>query len=128
MDRTAFIAKHLAETSGFTIHLSPVQIFIGLSLLVVILLSNAKSLLFMWHVNISLPFPNPQCFSRILIVGTGTTPTSTCTASPTPAFTTYNKERRSWRREHLPASDNFLLHPAARYRLQLAQIQQHLLL
>lgn len=48
MDQTAFIAEHLAETSGFTIHLSPVQIFIGLGLLMVILLSNAKSLLFMW--------------------------------------------------------------------------------
>lgn len=62
MDQTAFIAKHLAETSGFTMYLSPVQIFIGLSLLVVILLSNAKSLLFMWHVNISLSLPKPQCF------------------------------------------------------------------
>lgn len=48
MDQTVFTAEHLAETSGFTIHLSPVQIFIGLGLLVVILLSNAKSLLFMW--------------------------------------------------------------------------------
>jgi hypothetical protein len=64
MDQTAFIAEHLAETSGFTIHLSPVQIFIGLGLLVVILLSNAKSLLFMWHVNIPLPFPNPVLFSH----------------------------------------------------------------
>ncbi|KAF2181852.1 hypothetical protein K469DRAFT_713456 [Zopfia rhizophila CBS 207.26] len=49
MDQTASIAEHLAGTSGITIHLSPAQIFIGAGLLGVVLLSNAKSLLFAWH-------------------------------------------------------------------------------
>ncbi|OCL09015.1 hypothetical protein AOQ84DRAFT_317564 [Glonium stellatum] len=49
MHQTAAIVERVAEASGFTIHLSLVQAFIGLALLAVVLLSNAKSLLFMWH-------------------------------------------------------------------------------
>lgn len=48
MHQTAAIVERVAEASGFTIHLSLVQAFIGLALLAVVLLSNAKSLLFMW--------------------------------------------------------------------------------
>jgi hypothetical protein len=57
MDKIVSVAYQLVGASGFTIHLSPVQIFIGLALLGAVLLSNAKSLLFMWHVNSSHPFP-----------------------------------------------------------------------
>lgn len=46
--------------SGLTITLTPVQAFVGAGLLGFVLLSNAKSLLFMWHVkwpaSISLTF------------------------------------------------------------------------
>ncbi|KAF2106762.1 hypothetical protein BDV96DRAFT_654326 [Lophiotrema nucula] len=36
-------------TSGLTVQLSPAQLFVGAGLLGMVLLSNAKSLLFMWH-------------------------------------------------------------------------------
>lgn len=37
-------------TSGLTVTMTPAQLFVGAGLLGVVLLSNAKSLLFMWHV------------------------------------------------------------------------------
>jgi hypothetical protein len=51
------MAEQLIESSGLTLHFSPAQMFIGLTMLGILLLSNCKSLLFMWHVMLSSPFP-----------------------------------------------------------------------
>jgi len=40
--------------SGFTVTISPTQLIVGAGLLGVALVSNAKSLLFAWHVNVAL--------------------------------------------------------------------------
>jgi hypothetical protein len=40
--------------SGLTITLSPMQLLVSVGLLSVILISNAKSLLFAWHVKYAL--------------------------------------------------------------------------
>jgi hypothetical protein len=41
--------------SGLTVTLSPMQLIVGAGLLGVVLVSNAKSLLFAWHVKSALP-------------------------------------------------------------------------
>ena len=47
-------------SSGLTITLTPAQAIVGASILGVVLLSNAKSLLFMWHVKYPSPFRHAQ--------------------------------------------------------------------
>ncbi|KAF2814023.1 uncharacterized protein BDZ99DRAFT_567719 [Mytilinidion resinicola] len=58
------MAEHIIDASGLTLHFSPAQIFIGLAMLTIILLSNGKSLLFMWHVRLLLQLSRHLLFRR----------------------------------------------------------------
>ncbi|KAF2500054.1 hypothetical protein BU16DRAFT_578081 [Lophium mytilinum] len=64
MDQSSAMAEHIMEASGLTLHFSPAQIFLGLAMLTIILLSNGKSLLFMWHVRLVLQLSRHLLFRR----------------------------------------------------------------
>jgi hypothetical protein len=87
MDSVGSIAS-----SGLTITLCPTQLFVAAGLLGVVVVSNAKSLLFAWHVK----SPSPTC--RPILTIAGTTLPAACTAFPSTTEEAYSKKRGAWRR------------------------------
>lgn len=106
MDTVLDIAR-----SGLTVTMTPAQLLVAVGLLGVAFASNAKSLVFAWHVK------SPYACHLTLLTGLGTTLRTTCTAFPSTAASTHSKERPAWRRVPLRPGGHDILHPSPRYRL-----------
>jgi hypothetical protein len=92
-------------SSGLTISLFPTQLFIAAGLLGVVVVSNAKSLLFAWHVKSTLPV------KRLILTTSGTTLPTACTAFPSTTQKAYSNKRAAWRRVTLCTSCHLFVHP-----------------
>jgi hypothetical protein len=98
-------------TSGLTVTMTPAQLVVGAGVLGVVLLSNAKSLMFMWHVK----RPANYIVASVLIPPIGTTLLATCTASPIVEICLHSKMRKTGRRGPLRAGRDLVLYPNARH-------------
>jgi hypothetical protein len=94
-------------SSRLTISLFPTQLFVVAGLLGVVVLSNAKSLLFAWHVKSALP---AKC---LILTTAGTTLPTACTAFPSTTQKAYSNKRATWRRVPLCTGCHLFVYPSS---------------
>jgi hypothetical protein len=92
--------------SGLTITLSPTQLLVATALLGVVLASNAKSLLFAWHVKSALPTQT----SNTVLTTIGTSLSTGCTAFLSTTVSVYSNVRSAWGRGALRSSGHLDAH------------------